>query len=419
MSLVPSCENLYFPAEPRDNVLALRWSTNDAPLEPNTSVIFKVKCTAPQLFHVLPRYGAILLADATGALVQSSNKATEITFGLRENHAGTEENNNGGGGVSPSAMNRASTARPSRASSAAPGGGGPTYQERFAIEYVVIKSEPLAFQQIFNTLADHGKLTEVVKSMWSLVASGAIPRAHLGVQASINMKVFMENVVLNKNDPAPNGGEEVAKIVVPAEARLVVPSAHVQGSHTSSRHQLSSATSRRPSETNPSATNSTPPSSRRKAVDELRALKEEINLMRRDSSTLHSTSSPNATAAGAPNTQSAAEARQLMDSLSPPQKTAAAAAAAPAAAIVEGEEVIMTFDLGSDGASSASKKKTKGLKVYLVLAMMFILYTFLLIMRRGATHSVEAITAGTAKGKGTANPYAVQISSRSLEKSES
>ena len=90
MSLAASCENLYFPAEQFDNVVALKWNTNDTPLEPNTSVIFKVKSTAPQLFHVVPRYGAILLADATGATVQNSSKATAITFGLREHHTGAE-----------------------------------------------------------------------------------------------------------------------------------------------------------------------------------------------------------------------------------------------------------------------------------------------------------------------------------------
>ena len=415
MSLAASCENLYFPAEQFDNVVALKWNTNDTPLEPNTSVIFKVKSTAPQLFHVVPRYGAILLADATGATVQNSSKATAITFGLREHHTGAEGeggagNKNGAGGAAPSTPSRVSTARTSRAASAAPN-GGPAYQERFAVEYVMIKSEPLAFQQIFNSLTDHSKLTEVVKNMWSLVASGAIPRAHLGVQASINMKVFMVNVVMKQSDPAPVGGDETTKIVVPPEARLV----STNGQGRVSVHNQSTATSRRVSEA-ASTANSTPSSSRRKAVDELRALKEEINLMRRDSGAFPSSHASPSTA-NTPSSQRTADPRRLTDSLSPPHKSAASAAALPA---VMDEDVIMKFDYGV-GVNADGKPKKKGLKVYLVLMIMFTLYVLLLSMRRGATHNMKAVAVVPETGKevdnATANAFAVQVSSRELEKS--
>ncbi|KPA80831.1 hypothetical protein ABB37_04258 [Leptomonas pyrrhocoris] len=408
MSLSLSCDGLYFPAEPYDNITTLKWNPGGTPLEPNTSVIFKVKCTAPQLFHVVPRYGAIPLADATGTSVQPASKATTITFGLREHHAGAEEENGaaGGNGTAVSAMNRgAASPQASRATSAAP--GGPPYQERFAVEYVMIKSEPLAFQQIFNSLADHRKLTEVVKNMWSLVASSAIPSAHMGTQASINLKVFMENVVMNRNDPAPPGRDEATKIVVPIEARLVAPNAHERASRTDG-HNPSSAASHKTSE-NASATASTPPSSRRKAVDELRALKEEINLMRRDSSASQNGSPQNA--ASTPTTQRSADARRVLDSLSPPPRNssspAAAAAASPLPA-VEGEDIVMKFDYGGDDSKGGvgAKEKKRGLKVYLVLALMFALYTSLLVMRRGTKHSSVEVSD---------NAYAVQVSSREVE----
>ncbi|KPI83016.1 hypothetical protein ABL78_7963 [Leptomonas seymouri] len=406
MSLTPSCANLYFPAEPRDNVVALRWDASDAPLEPNTSVIFKVKCTAPQRFHVTPRYGALLLADVMGATVQYSNKVAEIVFGLRENHVGAAEKQGGtaGNGALPSAMSRAST---SRMASVTP--GGPAYQERFSIEYVVIKSEPLAFQQILNSLTDYAKLAEVVKSMWSLVASGAIPRAHIGAQASINMKVFMENVVLNRNDPPPDGGDGAAKIVVPPEARLVVPTPPNRQSRTSS-HNQSSAMSRRTSEN--ATPGGTPSSSRRKAVDELRALKEEIHLMRRDSSSSLNGSPQNLTSphtASTPSAQRTSDARQPVGALSPSQN--ATAVESPPAG--EYEDVIMKFDYGREYASGDGEKQ--GLKVYVVLAIMFTLYVLLLILRRGSKHSVAVTTVG-AQGGG--NARSMQLTTRNANHSE-
>ncbi|AIN95496.1 hypothetical protein LPMP_050540 [Leishmania panamensis] len=407
MALTASCDALYFPSDPRDNVLTVRWSAQDAPLLPNTSVIFKIKCTAPHLFHAQPRYGALLLADTAGASMPSSNQMTTITFSLRGNHG------DGDGGISPSGGSRQTA---SRASSATP--GGPAYQERFAIEYVLIKSEPLAFQQILSSLADAARMTEVVKNMWSLIASGAIPRTHLGVQGGINLKVYMENVVLQSSDPAPNGGDEATKVIVPPEARLVVPieserhSGSVADATNSRRTQATVSPSPRLYSGGDVAHHqgSTSLVARRKPSDELRALREEINTMRRE-----------------PVTQSSAAGGTVRNSLSPSANTpnsqargnqGSAAVEAFSAPRVAGasssDNLIMKFNLGGvvgrvDAPAAAQRG---GLKVYMVLTLMFALYISLLFMRRGATRAVESGKHGCGTGTHeAANSCALQVSS--------
>ncbi|KAG5487062.1 hypothetical protein LSCM1_07732 [Leishmania martiniquensis] len=391
MVLTASCDALYFPSEPRDNVLTLQWSTQDAPQEPNTSVIFKVKCTAPQLFHALPRYGALLLADATGAAMSSSNQMATITFSRRENHSGGD----GSGGASPSAVNRQAAptmTRPSRASSATP--GGPLYQERFAIEYVVISSEPLAFQQILSARADTARLTEVVKNVWSLIASGAIPRAHLSTQAGINLKVYMENVVLQRSDPAPSGGDEATKIVVPPEARLVPVASERRGRQAhdatdSSRSRPVGAPSPQLSSGGYGAggPGSVSPAPRRKPADELRVLREEINSMRRESVTSTGTASGSVLSSysppvSAPNNQ-------------PRGREGTAAVKAPSTPGAAGanscDDLIMKFDLGGRGSGGGACAANKeGLKVYVLLLLMLALYGGILFMRRSATRDIES-----------------------------
>lgn len=416
MALIASCNALYFPREPRDNVLKMRWNAQDAPLEPNTSVIFKVKCTAPHLFHAQPRYGALLLADPTGAATPSSNQTATITFSLRGSHSG------GAGDVSPTDVSRQTaptTTRTSRASSATP--GGPAYQERFAIEYVMIKSEPLAFQQILNSVADAARLTEVVKNMWSLVASGAIPRAHLGVQAGINLKVYMENVVLQHSDPAPSGGNEATKIVVPPEACLVVPMA-------SERHGRSAQDVTYRARTQPGLEpsprlysggdganhlGSTSSVSRRKPADELRALREEIDIMRRESATPRSTAGGSVLHNSSPSSNT--------PNSKPRGQEGAAAMEPPSAYHAAGdssyEDLIMKFDLG-DAASrpgAPTAQKREGLKVYMVLLLMVTLYVCLLFMRRGATHA-EDVKSGSGNGAVAAEErYALQLSPRETQ----
>ncbi|KAG5487616.1 hypothetical protein LSCM4_08061 [Leishmania orientalis] len=392
MALTASCDALYFPREPRDNVLTLRWSAPDAQQQPNTSVIFKVKCTAPHLFHALPRYGALLLADATGVAMSSSDQTAAITFSLRGRHSGGDDD----GGMSPSGVNRRATpatTRMSRASSATP--GGPAHQERFAIEYVTVKSEPLAFQQMLNSRADAARLAEVVKNMWSLVSSGAIPRAHLGAQAAINLKVYMENVVLKRSDPAPSGGDEAMKIVVPPEARLVAPAAlerrgrQAHDATEYSRTRPGAAPSLRLSSggDGEGGQGSTSSVSRRKSADEMRTLREEISTMRRESLTPPGAASGSVFNISSPSTST--------PSNQPPGREGTAAVKVSSAPRADGisdcDDLIMKLDLGgTDRRTVAPAAKEEGLKVYIVLLLMFALYVSLLFIRRSVTRGVES-----------------------------
>lgn len=415
MALIASCNALYFPREPRDNILKVRWNAQDTPLEPNTSVIFKIKCTAPHLFHAMPRYGALLLADATGAVTPSSSQTTTITFSLRESQGG------GAGDISPTGVSRqtaSTTTRTSRASSATP--GGPAYQERFAIEYVMIKSEPLAFQQISSSVADAARLTEVVKNMWSLVASSAIPRAHLGVQAGINLKVYMENVVLQPSDPAPSGGDEATKIVVPPEACLVLPMASER--RCRSVHDVT-----RPGRSRPALDPSprlysggdgadhlggTSSVFRRKPTDELRALREEINTMRRESTTPHSAVGGSVRNSSSPSSNTPTSKPRGHEGTAAMQPLPAHRAAGTSSY----ENLIMKFDLGGAASRAGDPAAQKeGLKVYIVLLLMVALYVCLLFMRRGATHAEGVKNGSGNRAEAAEERYAVQLSSREVQ----
>ncbi|KAK7196392.1 hypothetical protein NESM_000576000 [Novymonas esmeraldas] len=406
MALSASCDALYFPAEPRDNVVTLCWTPQEAPLQPNTTVLYKVKCTAPQLFHVQPRYGGLVLADATGTATPAPSQTTTITFGLRGGGGGGADGEDDGA-AAPSAVSRHTT----RGASATPGGGGggPAYQERFAVEYVVVQSEPLALQQIHGSLGDAARLTEVVKNMWSLIASGAIPRAHLGAQATLHLKVYTINVVLHPSDPAPGG--DGAKIVVPPEARLVPPGSaadrHGGGGGRGDKGGQSPPAAPPPSSRQPGSdgadrqgSTASSAASRRKPADELRALRDEINTMRRES-----------VAPGSSNGGGSARNTASPVAMTPSNKTRSSevlAAAAPSSAVVSaggkssGDQVMRFAGAGAD------KQRAGGIKVYVVLAVMLALYVCLLWMRRGATHAGES-------GAVAAPSNAVQVSSRDVK----
>ncbi|KAG5511420.1 hypothetical protein JKF63_07383 [Porcisia hertigi] len=395
MTLTASCDALYFPVEPRDNIVTVQWSAVDASLAPNTSVIFKVKCTTPQLFRALPRYGALLLTDAIGAAMPTLNQRTAIRFTLRPNHSGGGDDD--GGSHRNSILSQQAASRVSR-----PTPSGKAYQERFAIDYVVIKSEPLAFQRILNNFTDAAQLTGVVKGIWSLTDSGAIPRAHLGSQGAISLKVYMENVVLRLSDPAPAGCNEATKIVVPPEACLVMPSSsepHVPNSHyvtkAGHRQPASSASEQPPSsESKAGHKNGTLAAARRKSTDELRALQEEINTMRSESLTPRSTAMASvrnsySPCANTPNNPLCT--RDGIDAMGTP-----AASFAPATATSSNylDDLIMKIDLGA----APVVKTQRGLKVYVVLLLMFVLYVFLLLLRRiggrGGRHDRQSRVVG-------------------------
>eukprot|EP00796_Vickermania_ingenoplastis_P002167 gene2167-1336_t len=167
----PSCDTLYFTKEPLDNVVTLDYSQgSDAALQPYATAIFKVKCTAPQSFHVVPCYGAVLLRDEAG----------EKPMGYT------------GGGITFSLIRK--------------DGVRPPTSERFSVEYHVLQQEPVTFKKVSESLADPTQQAHTAKWAWSLVSSQALPRAHVGPKLSIPLKMVLEGV---------------EKLTIPSNARLV------------------------------------------------------------------------------------------------------------------------------------------------------------------------------------------------------
>ncbi|CAD2222462.1 hypothetical protein AGDE_10784 [Angomonas deanei] len=263
MTLKASCDALYFPDTPRDNIIQLTWEKGSTPLESLSLLIYKAKCTAPHLFHVLPRYGAILLTTANGAALPGTGT---ISFGLREPQSTHAEGNS------------AVTATPSNS-------GTKKYQERFALEYLVIHSETAAHQQISQVGGDPTRTSEVVKSIWSMVTSRTIPSSHVGAKGGVNLKVYMQNVVLSTESPRPGC------IIVPDTAQLVSPSLQdrLSGdrSPNSAAHYSPTASSHRGSVGGTSAAT---------IENELRALREEITTLKAETTPSRSVADSNSPA---------------------------------------------------------------------------------------------------------------------------
>lgn len=338
MSLEPSCSSLYFPTNvPRDNIIKLQWKDDDNASEwrkPYTMVIYKVKCTSPQLFHVLPRYGALLVADASGNPPQGF-KGGNIVFALKENYAQARDE-------SP-AQTTPSTPQSS---------GAGRYQHRFSVEYILIRNEPLVYQQVVQSLSDQVRLTDVVKNVWSLVSANAITASHVGKKAALSIKAYTENVVLSADDPSPTGNEQT-KVVVPKEATLMQPSLHERLTTAAPRNTESG-----------------------KPTDELRALKEELHTLRTDRGSLSG-----ASGGRSPSLSDGGGAQQ------PAQPGSA-------------EDILMKGPCDDEQPDGSPAKKKKGLKLYLVIVIMFVVYVITLFSTRGSG-SVQKVSHGGARSAGS------------------
>ncbi|RNE95783.1 uncharacterized protein Tco025E_09915 [Trypanosoma conorhini] len=205
MTLTASCGAIYFTETPVENIITLTWQVKEggeAPA-PCSSVIFKVKSSAPKLFYVHPRYGALLLADAAGRPRDASG--VQVTFGLRP--------------VATDALSdvAATTAPPTEMSPV--GGGGNGYHERIVIESLYIPGDRVVYERLSQGLAAGVHLSDLVRGVWDAVAGGA----HSAVRGGpISLKVYTDGVTTD----AGRKGEGV--VVVPPTARLVRPSLREQ-----------------------------------------------------------------------------------------------------------------------------------------------------------------------------------------------
>ncbi|RNF03431.1 hypothetical protein TraAM80_05728 [Trypanosoma rangeli] len=202
MALIASCGGIYFTETPVENIITLTWQVKEGggASPPYSSVIFKVKSSAPKLFYVHPRYGALLVTDGAGQPHEACR--TQVTFGLRPVVTDT-----------PSEI-AATTAQPIATS---PGGGGGynhSCHERIVFESMYIPGCRAAYEPLLHGLAAEGRFSEVVRGVWELVVGGT----HQAVRgAPISLKVYMEGVTTDSSKK----GEGV--VVVPPTAKLVQP----------------------------------------------------------------------------------------------------------------------------------------------------------------------------------------------------
>lgn len=159
MPLTASCSALYFGKEPRDNLITFRYSA-DTPLpsSPLSFVIFKIKCSTPQSFHVSPPHGSILLADEDGKPPASQpNAEIKVSFSF----------------VSSS---------------------NATAGHRFLVEYCRVAEEPSWFHSIREAAAEgsNSAMASVVKSLWLAVASGTVPASHVDSRSALTLVVNLE-----------------------------------------------------------------------------------------------------------------------------------------------------------------------------------------------------------------------------------
>lgn len=180
MALTPSCDTLFFTKTPVENVITLQLSTTgetvtSSPLAPHSTAIFKVKCSAPQSFHVVPCYGAVLLFDGEGAR-PAGYKGGSLSIALNQKEGATVALGN----------------------------------ERFSIEYYILQSEALTYDKIAASLSNPTQQTHAAKAAWSLVGSDTLPREHVSRKGVITLQVKVEG-------PTP--------LPIPPTARLVTPRA--------------------------------------------------------------------------------------------------------------------------------------------------------------------------------------------------
>lgn len=436
MPLLASCKGLYFPATPCDNIIDLVWSDDSTYHDgsggggvastPNTILVFKVKSTAPQLFHVRPHYGGMLLTGPSGSTRRGDATRTSVLFGLRSNY-----NDEGGGG--PSGGTSAATRQ-----YAGGGGGnggkdgksGGRHPERFVVDYAVIKAEPLAYQQMADALADPSRTADVVKSIWGLVSSNAISRDSIAVTGNVALKAYLDNVFVSAAE-AQKASSSLSTstlspsrrpTIVPSNARLV-PLSLTAGRRGSAQRSSAGRSTGSGGGGSPGNGGDNGSGGGAAATDELRALRGEIQALRHE---VHSPNNSDSGAFGAtssPHRQHSNTSSQQQ--LQPGQLSAAASGIRNRATsganannrnggLADPDDILMKLQLDPDVARIAAdgtSERKKGMKLYLLLAAMFAVYVMCMLVRRmsgpsGKSGAAAAVTGNSTKAAAAVPPAA-------------
>lgn len=403
MSLAVSASGIYFPDVPRDNVLQLQWREARAALTsrgPSTLVVFKLKCSFPQLFYVRPRYGVLLLLDESGMVLEPSSSTpnslhaaaeTSVVVGRREYYQSIAKNDT--------------------ATTLAPASSTRRSGERFAVEYALLSGDGNTFRQIAQALDNYRRLTDTVKNTWAMIDSGTIAAARIGVRDVVSLRVYMGNVVLQESSPRPDG----KCTVVPPGVTLIPLSLQDSANERLTNTPCSTATAN--VRTNPSST-----PARLGAVD---ALQEEIDGLREEvrstpggsNRNYYGVSPPRAHSDSDPFLQSNLQGEAANGII---KGTAVASSNGPSVSIQTPAkdnrrpgppdsddrtgDLLMQLTTQGSGA-----RGTKGLKIYLVLLLMFTVYCIMLWIRRGRA------TAATTSGERSNATSPIGLSQATLE----
>lgn len=229
MPLSVSCNGLYFPSEKLDNVFTVQWSRSEnETLSPSSMAVFKLKCTSPQMFHVVPRYGAFLLVDPHGVPAESM-EPTSIRIGLyghgHTSKPQTNHTNDDTSALTSHVGDRNHSYRSPSLVSGATAFSRSHKQERFVIECRLVQNQPSVYAYAAQQLPREGGRvvsTNVFKELWDMVdakLAEVTSRAHWTTTMT-TLKVYMDNVVLHPDTPSPVG-DDANKVVVPPTVQLV------------------------------------------------------------------------------------------------------------------------------------------------------------------------------------------------------
>ncbi|CCW69069.1 unnamed protein product [Phytomonas sp. Hart1] len=378
MSLSVLCDGIYFTHLPQDNVITLTWKNDPTQrFMPCTFLIFKVKSTAPHKFHIHPCFGTILLSDSSVSSHAThtfhngivNKKEAKIVIGLQEKYS--PKAHNGCGDETSTQKTSSNSNTPKR------------YQERFVIESLIITQNMQEFQKILDSLHDNSKLSHLVKKMWSLISSNAIPSTHIQTCNAIDLKVYMENVVMRDVDASKFGNESLTAVVVPQSA-VLVPSSLKQQSKSQASSSSTNYASEFENRTNGIHGANVSPLA--PMSDELRALKNEVAILRKMKvyDTSWSTSSVHR---GNCNTKHPPALNGIGDRNPTPTSSLFQSGHIKNSKIYSdqrGMDILLSTPLlGSDTHNGVTKHH--GLKLYILLGGMFFVYILGLFIQRSRT----------------------------------
>lgn len=187
--LTPSCGAMYFPSPPDDmcfaeNVITITFQGELSPAD--RVLVFKVKSSAPTKFHVLPRYGALVIP------ANSESASLDVVVQLKDT-AGSPGSNE-----SPAHSIAQRTNPPNTNNGNSNNNRQHDYQEKFSIEsFLVSRAESVAVGMRSSSGKEVQDLYDQA-SQWS----GKGLDTSIPLKA-VSIKAYTENVWWNESGPPP------------------------------------------------------------------------------------------------------------------------------------------------------------------------------------------------------------------------